>query len=75
MITGNRAHSGDFILVYSKTTDFLTYFRTEGSKYAHISLSRLFLVVKGIFSDSNSIFLWHESEDIKKKKKASLQKL
>ena len=23
--------------------------------------------VKGIFSDSNNIFLWHESEDINKK--------
>ena len=23
--------------------------------------------VKGIFSDSNTIFLWHESEDISKK--------
>ena len=25
------------------------------------------LVVKGIVSDSNNIFLWHESEDINKK--------
>ena len=26
-----------------------------------------FQIVKGIFSDSNNIFLWHESEDINKK--------
>ena len=24
-------------------------------------------IIKGIFSDSNDIFLWHESEDINKK--------
>ena len=27
-----------------------------------------YAVVKGIFSDSNNIFLWHKSEDINKKR-------
>ena len=26
-----------------------------------------FIIIKGIVSDSNNIFLWHESEDISKK--------
>ena len=29
---------------------------------------------KGIVSDSNNIFLWHESEDINKKKKSLFPK-
>ena len=31
------------------------------------AVSSLLLKLKGIFSDSNNIFLWHESEDINKK--------
>ena len=35
----------------------------------HLSLSSCsLLTLKGIFSDSNNIFLWHKSEDINKKK-------
>ena len=30
--------------------------------------AKLYVLIKGIFSDSNNIFLWYESEDINKKK-------
>ena len=33
----------------------------------HLSISSKERILKGIVSDSNNIFLWHESEDINKK--------
>ena len=38
-----------------------------GNKWIQVG-TYIFDVVKGIFSDSNNIFLWYESDDINKKK-------
>ena len=55
---------------HSNTEYSLINFTGKGKRSTNISiqsLSHVNILLKGIVTDSNNIFLWHESEDINKK--------
>ena len=55
-------NTGGIILQIMRTQ--LNVKETQNGSFRYMVL---FLIIKGIFSDSNNIFLWHESEDINDK--------